>query len=81
MARKHTEDEVLKALRYKKDVRVESRYVYVLRNKVETKDGSIVINPNKIFDIGNRTWGKIDFLCNHCGYTLLHTDKFKGYGK
>ena len=41
---------------------------------------SITIKGNKIeidkdaTDIGTSTWGKIDFLCNHCGYTYIKVE-------
>lgn len=67
---KHTEDEVLKALSKKRDVRVnrQSKEVYLLTGT----------NPHypKSDDLGNSSWGKIDFLVNHCGYRKIPTDKF-----
>lgn len=76
MARKHTVDEVLRTLKTKKDVRVSGKTVAVLSNKVLTNDGRVIINPDKTFDLGNKSWGKIDYLCNHCGYHLWITYRF-----
>ena len=68
MARKHTEDEVLKSLRKKNDVRVNGNLVLILNGK------------NKKFpkhnDLGNGSWGKIDFLVNHCGYHTMNVSEF-----
>ena len=25
----------------------------------------------KVNDIGNKSWGKIDYLVNHCNYTII----------
>ena len=30
-----------------------------------------VINIKNARELGNGSWGKIDFLVNHCGYTLM----------
>lgn len=27
-------------------------------------------------DVGNGTWGKIDYLTNHCGYKQIFVEKF-----
>jgi hypothetical protein len=77
MARKrHSEEEVLRALRYKRDVRVSGKTVAVLKDKVLTKEGETVLNPNKSWDLGNGSWGKIDYLVKEHGYYIWHTDKF-----
>lgn len=34
----------------------------------------VIKNPTN-FPIGNTTWGKIDFLCHYCGYTLCMVSK------
>lgn len=52
MGKKH--DEV-------KDVRLLSR-----KMSIDTHNKTIVANRNTI--IGNNSWGRIDFLVNHCGY-------------
>jgi len=77
MARKHyQEDEVLRALRLKRDVMVSGHTIAILKNKILNKEGETIVNPNKSWDLGNKTWGKIDFLCNYRGYVVWHTDKF-----
>ena len=67
MARKHTVDEVLRALDRKHDCKVVYNRVYILKSK------------ESFNDLGNKSWGKIDFLCNHNGYTLVKTDKLPVY--
>ena len=37
---------------------------------VNLSDKTICYNPSN-HQIGNGTWGKIDYLCHYCGYTLL----------
>lgn len=65
----HNEDEVIRSLSKKSDIRIdsESKIIKVL-SKLD-KDG----NPNKEAknDLGNGSWGKIDFLRNYCGYYLM----------
>jgi hypothetical protein len=69
MARKHSVDEVLEALKKKKDCKINSqeKIISVLQNKAHGKTN----------DLGNKSWGKIDFLVNYCGYTLLKCDKLE----
>lgn len=50
-----------------KDVRLLSKIA-----KVNPATKSIVIRRDQI--IGNRRWGRIDFLCNHRGYHLVRED-------
>lgn len=33
------------------------------------------ISINKATLIGNKRWGRIDYLVNHCGYTLLYNNE------
>ena len=63
MTRKHNVDEVIRSLGRKKEVRVNpyAKTVEVLSKQTE---------------LGNGSWGKIDFLTNHCGYRLLTVSKF-----
>lgn len=75
--KKYEEDEVLHALRRKHDVYVDSPFVQVLADKVwDSKSMAMVDNPLKNNDLGNKSWGRIDFLINHCGYRLQRVGKF-----
>lgn len=77
MARKHNEDEVLRALRSKNDVRIVNGEVQVLKDTVwSDKEQKTVVNPKKHFDLGNGSWGKISFLVNHCGYRQIFVSEF-----
>lgn len=76
MARKqsYTEDEVLKALKFKNDCRVDSnrRQIYVLdADKLSPKGKAQLKN-----DLGNKSWGKIDFLTNFCRYHKAFVGEF-----
>lgn len=77
MARKHNEDEVLRTLRSKNDVRIVSGEIQVLKDKVYNKKTcQVETNPKKHFDLGNGSWGKISFLVNYCGYRQIFVSKF-----
>lgn len=64
-------DEVIKSLSTKNDIfiDVKNKDVFILRDKVLDKKGNIVDNPEKKNDLGNKSWGKIDFLTNHSGFS------------
>lgn len=67
MARKHNEDEVLYRLRKKHDVRItQNKEILVLSQFAK----------NKLNDLGNGSWGKIDFLVNYCGYRQYFVKDF-----
>lgn len=64
MARKqYTLDEVFRSLGRKNEIKVlpHKKLIIVLSNAV---------------DVGNSTWGKIDFLSNHHHYRISRPDKF-----
>ena len=70
-------DEVLRKLSLKNDVKIEPsvQKIFVLTDKVDTKEG-VMPNPNKKWDLGNGSWGKIDFL-KKCGYSVSYVNKFE----
>jgi hypothetical protein len=75
--KKHNENDVIQSLRNKKDCRISGHTIAILKNKIyDNKTGLKIINPNKSFDLGNKSWGKIDFLVKYCGYIIWQTDKF-----
>lgn len=77
MARKHNMEEVLKSLRFKNDCKCIESTIYILTDKVWSKDkGSYITNPLKKFDLGNSSWGKIDYLTKYCGYTMVKVAEF-----
>lgn len=57
MVRKHQVEEVLKSLSKKQGV------------KVSEFNKTVTISKN-YSDLGNGSWGKIDFLVNHKGYRM-----------
>lgn len=78
MARKrYTEDEVLRALRKKKDCRISGKTIAILSDRVFDKNKmDYVTNPAKVFDLGNGTWGKFDYLTKVHHYAIWHTERF-----
>ena len=69
MARKqHNLDEVLRSLGKKHDCKVDEKTSAI---SVLSKDS--VLRKN---DLGNGSWGKIDYLIHHLGYKLLKVSKF-----
>lgn len=76
MGRKHKLDEVLKELSRKNDVRVSGTVVMVLSDKVIDNKGNTIDNPQKKNDLGNGSWGRIDYLVNHCGYGIVKVAQF-----
>ena len=79
MARKnYSIDEVLKSLRRKKDIRINGTVICILTDEVwDNKKNCLITNPEKSFDLGNGSWGKIDFLTNHCNYRIVKVETFK----
>jgi len=65
---KHNVDEVISSLSRKKDIRIKrgSKIIEVLRDQSE----------RKTHDLGNASWGKIDFLVNHNGFIINNVLKF-----
>jgi len=39
--------------------------------RVVVKQPAYCVNIKDARELGNGSWGKIDFLVNHCGYTLM----------
>ena len=79
MARKNYKiDEVLKALSKKNDVRVVQNKILVLTDKIYLH-GNKVDNPQKKWDLGNGSWGKIDFLVKYQGFVINYVGQFQTY--
>lgn len=68
MARKHKMDEVLRKLSRKNDCKVFPYHHIVEVLGIEAR--------GKSNDLGNGSWGLIDYLINHSGYRLLWVNKF-----
>lgn len=68
MARKHELDEVLRSLGHKHDCRIKNKTIMVLNGKGRKR---------LKHDLGNSSWGKIDYLTHYCGYRLYLVSDFK----
>ena len=69
---KHSEENVLASLRKKNDVRIDpdKKIIFVLNglsNKARFKPQN---------DVGNKSWGKIDYLQKKKGYVLYRVAEF-----
>lgn len=65
MGRKHNLDEVIRSLSKKRDIQIDTR-----------KKVLEILNPGKNQDLGNKSWGKIDYLVNYAGYIKLFVSEF-----
>jgi hypothetical protein len=79
--KKHNYLDVIKSLRKKRDIKIYEnvKKICVLSNFkiLKLKSGNKkIINPEKHFDIGNKSLGKIDFLVNHCGFHIFYVLNF-----
>jgi len=67
-----TEDEAIRRLNQKKDCTVYKHSEKTPTGKtVFGKTILFVKNSKRVFDLGNGSWGSIDFLRNYCGYQLM----------
>lgn len=65
MTRKHTVDEVVRTLSKKKDCKIDVKLKVIE-----------ILSKNQSNDLGNGSWGKIDFLVNHNGWTKVFVEDF-----
>ena len=65
---KYSEDEVVESFRKKQDIKI-------MGNEILLLNGHDVKHPKK-HDLGNNSWGKIDFLCNYKGYRKVYVSQF-----
>lgn len=76
--KKHSETEVCRQLAKKNDCKVHQshRTVEILSDTVHDKEQNTIPNPKKKHDLGNKSWGRIDFLVNYCGYRTRYVSEF-----
>ena len=71
MKKMHNVDEVIRSLSKKRDCKVfPSGNINSVNKVVE------ILYPAENNDLGNGSWGKIDFLVNHNGYSKRFVSKF-----
>lgn len=66
MGRKLDKSEAIRSLSKKHDVKIGRTDIQILSN----------YSKHKKNDLGNKSWGLIDFLCNHCGYSAFWIKNF-----
>lgn len=87
MARKrYNEEEVLRSLSSKNDCLIDRNHqsdgtaiktISIIKSKIYDKDKDCMIpNPHCKNDLGNGSWGKIDFLTKVCGYSIIYVKSF-----
>lgn len=77
MRKNYTVDEAVRSLEKKNDVRIHGWFVDILTDKILNKDGQTIPNPEKRNDLGNGSWGKIDFLTKHAGFHIRYVGTHK----
>lgn len=50
----------------KRDCRIENGVIYILTGEVTPRTN----------DLGNKSWGKIDYLTKYCGYTIVKVHEY-----
>lgn len=77
MRKNYTVDEAVRILSKKNDVRIHGWFVDILTDKTLNKEGKTIDNPEKRHDLGNGSWGKIDFLTKHAGFHIRYVSTHK----
>lgn len=49
----------------------ENQDIRILSKRFKISEGRKTIYATKGQVIGNKTWGRLDYLCHYCGYTLV----------
>jgi hypothetical protein len=62
--RKLTIEKCIKSLSKKKDCKIMGTMIYRR------------VGKKQVHDLGNGSWGKIDFLTRHCHFTLLKVEEY-----
>ena len=73
------ENQSLRILGNKRDIKIYTAFkkIQILRNKTwNKKTGRYERNPKKHFDLGNKSWGRIDYMVHYQGYTVLFVNEF-----
>ena len=65
----HIFSDVIKSLHKKRDVKIyeHKKKIILLFNSAKKKK----------FDLGNKSWGKIDYLVNHCHFHIFYVISFE----
>lgn len=55
----------------------EAKDVQILKRKMYVDTNRKVIEANKSLIIGNKSWGRIDYLTHYCGYVFIWNNDIK----
>jgi len=78
MKKKHNESDVIRSLSRKRDISIKGKTLLILSKDVWSKRiNDYAPNPRKRNDLGNKSWGKIDFLMKYCGYKIKTVSDFR----
>lgn len=76
--KEHGYNKVVRDLSKKRDIKIVGKTILMLSDFVWSKfHGDHVRNKFKRHDIGNKSWGKIDFLMKEFGYKIKHVESFR----
>ena len=64
MRKEHNEADAVSQLRKKHDIL-----------SIENRSIKMLIGDKAVNDIGNKSWGKIDYLIHYCGYSLIRCNE------
>lgn len=63
----HNPENDIRTLNKKNDCKIIRRTIYILS----------IFSNFKINDLGNKSWGKIDFLVNYVDFKIMYVQDFK----
>ena len=75
--KKYIEHHIIQSLKKKEDIRINDTTVMVLARRIyDERREQYVDNPFRSNDVGNSSWGKIDFLTNFCDFKFAFVREF-----
>ena len=71
-------EKAVSKLQKKHDCKIDlqKKEILILKNKVADKKNKIIFNPFKYFDLGNKSWGTIDYLVKVHMYDIIWVREF-----
>lgn len=70
--------DAIESLKNKKDCEIDAnnKIIFIVASKVfDIKKKETIENPKKQYDLGNGSWGKIDFLIKQHGFTIEYVNQ------
>ena len=76
--KKYYSDKIVKQLNLKNDCFIKGTKIYILNDFIYSEKAlKMIDNPEKRFDLGNRSQGKIDYLTKVHNFHLQYINTFK----